>query len=65
MKLMSLRSGTFSKVVSSSVSKEAAKSGRAEFLEPLTFTSPRRGTPPQIRKISICKNENLSTNQIS
>jgi hypothetical protein len=40
-------------VTGSSVNKQAARAGRAEFLEPLTGSSPLRGVPPTILNLSI------------
>ena len=55
MKRTSLRSGTFSKTLSSGESKEAAKRGRAAFFAPLTCTEPLRPRPPRILKTSTVR----------
>jgi hypothetical protein len=37
----------------SDVSNVAAKMGRTAFLEPLMVTSPLKGSPPSIKKLSM------------
>ena len=50
---ISLKSGTFSKMVSWSLSNAAANWGRAAFFDPLTSTCPVSWFPPRILSISI------------
>src|SRR5690606_32862305 len=50
---MSARRGTFSRMSGSSLSRQAAISGRAAFLAPPIAMRPRRGVPPTMRIRSI------------
>ncbi len=49
---MSRTLGTRSRITGSGVSRQAAKAGNAEFLDPLAGMEPARGVPPWIWKRS-------------
>jgi hypothetical protein len=55
MNRVSLKSGTRRITHGPFVSNAAAMMGSAAFLLPLMATSPRNGTPPSIKKLSIKK----------
>src|SRR4051812_47168322 len=58
MNFTSVRSGTRRTTQGSFVRSVAAMSGRTEFFAPLIVTSPCRGVPPLIIKLSIAVQEN-------
>ena len=56
MNFTSLRSGTLRMTHGSAVRSVAAMMGSTAFFAPLICTSPWRGTPPLMRRLSMWKN---------
>src|SRR5438477_12755723 len=66
MKVTSLRLGTRRMMQGSDVSNVAAMMGNTAFLAPLTVTSPCKGVPPLINKLSMkSKSPNRASRTVS